>query len=135
MFSDRFEELCATKGVKPGRACTEMGVSRSLAAKWKATKTEKPSADVLEKMSAYFRMSIDDILNAPTEKAPALTKRDERDIAEFMEALEGGDTLMYYGEPLSEEAKESIKAAMRLGIGAAKLEAKRRFTPKKYRKE
>lgn len=69
------------------------------------------------------------------EKAPALTKKDERDIADFMEALEGGDTLMYYGEPLSEEAKESIRAAMQLGIGAAKLEAKRKFTPKKYRKE
>lgn len=62
MFSDRFEELCREKGVKPGRACTEMGVSRSLAAKWKATGTEKPSADVLEKMSAYFEMTIDEIL-------------------------------------------------------------------------
>ena len=50
-----------------------------------------------------------------------------------MEALEGSDTLMYYGEPLSEEAKESIRAAMQLGIGAAKLEAKRKFTTKKYR--
>ena len=62
MFSDRFEALCAQKGVKPGKACLEMGVSRSLAAKWKATGTEKPSADVLEKMSAYFGMSIDEIL-------------------------------------------------------------------------
>ena len=67
------------------------------------------------------------------QKNPALTKKDERDIADFMEALEGSDTLMYYGEPLSEEAKESIRAAMQLGIGAAKLEAKRKFTPKKYR--
>lgn len=62
MFSDRFEALCLEKGVKPGRACQEMGVSRSLAAKWKATGTEKPSADVLEKMSAYFGKTIDEIL-------------------------------------------------------------------------
>lgn len=62
MFSDRFEALCREKGVKPGRACQEMGVSRSLAAKWKATGTEKPSADVLEKMAEYFSMSIDEIL-------------------------------------------------------------------------
>lgn len=62
MFFDRFEELCVQKGIKPGRACAEMGVSRSLAAKWKATGTEKPSADVLEKMSIYFGMSIDEIL-------------------------------------------------------------------------
>lgn len=62
MFSDRFEVLCREKGVKPGRACQEMGVSRSLAAKWKATGTERPSADVLEKMSAYFGITIDEIL-------------------------------------------------------------------------
>ena len=62
MFSDRFEALCREKGVKPGRACQEMGVSRSLAAKWKATGTEKPSADVLEKMAVYFEMTIEEIL-------------------------------------------------------------------------
>lgn len=62
MFSDRFEALCRERGVRPGKACQEMGVSRSLAAKWKSTGTEKPSADVLEKMSVYFGMSIDEIL-------------------------------------------------------------------------
>lgn len=78
MFSDRFEELCAARGVKPGRACQEMGLSRSLAAKWKSTGTEKPSADALEKMSAYFGMTIDEILDK--EKAPA--GEDERTITE-----------------------------------------------------
>lgn len=69
MFSDRFEELCARKGVKPGKACLEMGVSRSLAAKWKATGTEKPSAEVLEKMAAYFGMTIDEILGKEATEA------------------------------------------------------------------
>lgn len=71
MFSDRFEALCLEKGVKPNRACQEMGVSRSLAAKWKATGTEKPSADVLEKMADYFGKTIDEILGK--ESAPQIT--------------------------------------------------------------
>lgn len=78
MFYDRFEELCREKGVKPGRACSEMGLSRSLAAKWKSTKTEKPSADALEKMSVYFGKSIEEILNGETKKAP--TQEGEREI-------------------------------------------------------
>lgn len=78
MFYDRFEELCQEKGVKPGRACSEMGLSRSLAAKWKATKTEKPSADALEKMSLYFKKSIEEILSGETKKAP--TQEGEREI-------------------------------------------------------
>lgn len=69
MFSDRFEALCREKGVKPGRACQEMGLSRSLAAKWKATGTEKPSADALEKMAVYFEMTIEEILGKETSAA------------------------------------------------------------------
>ena len=77
MFFDRFVQLCQRKGVKPGPACVEMGLSRSLAAKWKSTKTEKPSADALEKMSAYFGISIDEILGVQKEN-PA-TVSDEVD--------------------------------------------------------
>ena len=70
---------------------------------------------------------------------PALTPRDNRDIARDMAAieasLESGEGLMFNGEPLSPEAKESLLAAMRLGLEAAKLKNKERFTPKKYRKD
>ena len=62
MFYDRFAELCREKGVKPGRACIEMGLSRSLAAKWKATRTNRPSTEALEKMARYFQLTIDEIL-------------------------------------------------------------------------
>lgn len=70
MFYDRFLELCDEKGVKPTNACIEAGLSRGLAAKWKSTKTEKPSAEALEKMSAYFEKSIDEILNK--QKTPSI---------------------------------------------------------------
>ena len=62
MFYDRFLELCAEKGVRPTNACVEAGLSRGLAAKWKAEKTKKPSTDALEKISKYFGKSIDEIL-------------------------------------------------------------------------
>ena len=81
MFYDRFEQLCKLKGVKPGRACTDMGLSRSLSAKWKNMGTKKPSAEVLEKMSSYFGISINEILDEDSDfpqkhkKRPPLTKR------------------------------------------------------------
>lgn len=144
MFYDRFEQLCISKGVRPGRACIEMGLSRSLAAKWKNSKTKEPSADVLKKMSEYFGISIDEILgdnpsNLSQTKAPALTKKDERDIAktlaELKETLENQEGLMFDGDPMSDEAKGSILAAMELGLQAAKLKNKEKYTPKKYKKD
>ena len=64
MFYDRFEALCAQKGVRPGRACVEMGLSRSLAAKWKATGVQRPGSEALEKMSAYFGVPVDALLGS-----------------------------------------------------------------------
>ena len=86
MFYDRFLELCKEKGVKPTNACVEAGLSRGLAAKWKSTGTEKPSADALEKLAAYFKMSIEEILGK--EKAPAKSEGISKEDA--MVALFGG---------------------------------------------
>lgn len=73
------------------------------------------------------------------KKAPALTEKDERDIARDLERimaqLDAGGDLMFDGDPMSDEARESIKAAMKLGLEAAKVKNKERFTPKQYRKE
>lgn len=138
MFYDRFEELCKEKGVKPGRACTEMGVSRSLAAKWKSTGTEKPSADALEKMSAYFGKSIEEILNGKTKKAPALTEKDRRDVAKLVEKImndmEHSGDLNFDGMPMSEEARAAMASAMKIGLEEARRRNKATYTPKKYRR-
>lgn len=88
MFYDRFLELCIEKGVKPTNAYLEAGLSRGLAAKWKTTKTEKPSADALEKLSAYFNKSIDEILNLkkqniPTESGARMSSDDDIKFALF----------------------------------------------------
>lgn len=73
------------------------------------------------------------------KKAPTLTPKDERDIARdlerIMDELDAGGALMFDGDPMSDEARESIRAAMKLGLEAAKVKNKERFTPKRYRKE
>lgn len=70
MFYDIFESLCRQKGVSPNRACIEMGLSRSVAAKWKNTKTS-PSLDVLTKVVDYFGISADFLLNGEKKENPA----------------------------------------------------------------
>lgn len=67
MFYDLFAELCNSKGVRPSRACIDMGLSRSLAAKWKST-GENPRADVLPKIAEYFNVSASYLLGEEKEK-------------------------------------------------------------------
>lgn len=70
---------------------------------------------------------------------PQLTKKDERDIANMLEQtlseLENSqDALMFSGEPLDEETRELLKISLENSIRVAKIAAKKKYTPKKYRK-
>lgn len=103
--------------------------------------TREPNSEVLIKIANFYDVSIDYLIGHShnTKNTPALTPKDERDIAKDLESLlaqlDSSDNLMFDGDPMSDEAKESIRAAMKLGLEAAKVKNKERFTPKKYRKE
>lgn len=91
------------------------------------------------KIAEYLDISVDDILNGPDhKKTPALTVKDERDIARNLEAimadLEHSGDLMFDGDPMTEEARESMRNAIELGLKAVKLLNKETYTPKKYKK-
>ena len=113
MFYDTFEELCQRKGVKVGRACAEMGVSRSLAAKWKATGTEKPSAEVLEKMSAYFGMSIDEILNKEKEPAASGLVNGDAELTAYLEELKTRPEMRMLFHTFAGATKDQIEAIVK----------------------
>lgn len=138
VFYDNFVALCKKKGVSPSRAVTDMGMNRSIATFWK--NGTAPKADTLSRIAEYFGVPAGVLLDGTehTEKAPALTDKDQRDIARdlerIMDALENAGDLQFDGDPMSDEARESIRAAMKLGLEAAKVKNKERFTPKKYRK-
>lgn len=131
MFFDIFQSLCNKKGVSCKRATEEIGLSNSIATKWKKTGAT-PSGETLHRIATYFGVSIDYLLGKPEkENTPALTEKDRRDIAKdlkaMLEQLDSGNDLMFDGNPMTEEAKESIRAAMKLGMEAAKLKNKERF--------
>lgn len=137
MFFDIFYELCKLKGVSCKKAAEEIGLSNSITTKWKKTGAT-PSGETLEKVAAYFGVSTDYLLGKEEQKKPTLTAKDERDIAKTLESvmadLEHSGDLMFDGNPMSEEARESIRSALKLGLEAAKLKNKEIYTPKKYRK-
>jgi transcriptional regulator with XRE-family HTH domain len=68
-----------------------------------------------------------------------LNKKDERDIEKLlnntMEYIESQEGLMLNGEILDEQDIELLKHAIKNGLEYAKISNKKRFTPKKYRKD
>lgn len=139
MFYDRYVGLCNDKGISPSRAAVEIGLNKASVTNWKKN-GYTPRADVLQRIAEYFGVSMSVLMDGEeTEKAPVLTEKDQRDIArdleKIMAALDTAGDLQFDGDPMSDEARESIRAAMKLGLEAAKVKNKERFTPRKYRKE
>lgn len=69
MFYDKFKLLCDEKGVSPKRAVTEMGMSNSLATKWKNTGAT-PNGATLGKIADYFGVSVEYLLGTETKEKP-----------------------------------------------------------------
>ncbi|GMA52578.1 hypothetical protein GCM10025857_39350 [Alicyclobacillus contaminans] len=67
-----------------------------------------------------------------------LTAKDEHDIARdlerIMESLESDSALAFDGEPLTDEDKELLRISLENSLRLARQVAKKKFTPKKYRK-
>ena len=61
MFFDIFTDLCKEKGVSRTKAAEEIGLSNSITTKWKKTGAT-PGGDTLEKVAAYFGVTIDHLL-------------------------------------------------------------------------
>lgn len=132
-FVQMVESELKRRGIPKERFYKESGISSATMSQWRK-RIYSPSSAAIKKIEEYLGI----IFSIEHKDAPTLTEKDRRDIArdleDIMAHLETSGDLMFYGDPMSDEARESIRAAMKLGLEAAKLKNKERFTPKKYRK-
>lgn len=136
-LKDVLKSLRKQKGLTQDQLAAEMGLSKSTISMYE-NGNRKPDYEVLEAFADIFNVDMNTLLDS-TSSSKKLTSRDERDIAKTLaslkETLENEEGLMFDGDPMSDEAKESILAAMELGLQAAKLKNKEKYTPKKYKKD
>ena len=98
---DNIQELCARKGIRPGRLCTDLGISRSLMTDLKMGRKKSVSADTAQKLAAYLGVSVSTLLGQ--EEASQTDILDLVDIA-------------FYGDfkELNDEEKEAVRDMVRL---------------------
>lgn len=115
MFYDRFLQLCRQKGVSPSRAAEDIGLSRASVMKWK--RGAMPGGASLNKLSAYFGITVDSLING---SAPA--------------PLQGGEPqdelIAFYGlvkDDLDEQDRQDLITFMRM---KAEIKRTKRYDPK-----
>ena len=110
-----------------------IGVARSTYTAYE-NGTKQPPMDTILKMADHFGVSTDYLTGKSDE---ALAVKDKKDIAKRMERIKKdlceNEGLSFYGEPISDEAKESLIAALEYIVMDAQKKNKK-YIPTKYRK-
>lgn len=78
-------DLCAERGIKGGRLCVEIGISKSTLTDLKSGKNQTISTKTAQKIADYFGVSFDRVIGGvETKKAPS---EDGEDLAHYLQDL------------------------------------------------
>ena len=132
---DKVKALCQKQGVSQRKMEQDIGISNGASSKWG---NSSPSIEVLQKLSVYFKVPLHYFLtDEPNSDMLSFNARDENDIAKRLEhsllTLNTQEGLMFSGEPLDEATRELLKVSLENSLRIGKINAKQKFTPKKYR--
>lgn len=134
---EKFLKLLELHNVKPADVARATGIYTSTFSDWKSGRS-KPKMEKLQKIADYFGVPVS-YFTDEEPKEDNFSTRDQRDIKrtldKTLEALSSGEALMFDGEPIDEETTELLKSSIENSIRMAKALAKKKYTPKKYRKE
>jgi len=94
--------LCERDGIRPGRLCDELGISRGLMTDLKMGRKKGISAETAQKIASFFGVSVGVLLGQEVSDASPVDL-DQVDVA-------------FYGEfkELTEEDKETVRDMVRL---------------------
>ena len=134
--ANKLKSLREAKGMSQADCAKALGIDRTTYAKYENGGSVKRN---VEKLASFFNVTTDYLLGNDTpssSKLPPLTPKDEREISKDLEdmihSLSGSAAM---GDPEDEEDLEMLKASLKQAMMLSKRIAKKKFTPKKYRKD
>ncbi|MYU74051.1 helix-turn-helix domain-containing protein [Ligilactobacillus salivarius] len=140
MFGLRLRALRNEKKLTQDELGKLLNVSGKTIGTWERD-SRQPNIEAINKLASIFYVTTDYLLGNSNEKQPQkyydLSDKEKNDIAiqaeKLMEGIETGNNLNFYGEPATKEQKDRILIAIKTAMEMNKMEAKKKFTPKKYR--
>lgn len=96
---EKIEALCAQKGIRPGRLCNDLGLSRGLVTDLKMGRKKSVNAETAQKIASYFGISVGQLLG----------QEDGSDVLDQVDVA-------FYGEfkELDEDEKRTVRDMVRL---------------------
>ena len=136
-FGAKLKELRMNKKMQQSELGNLLNLSPSTISLYESD-NRKPTPEIITKVADIFHVSTDYLLGISTSKNKYydLTEKDEKNIEKTLEKIvEELDNGLYSKdmEEYDEDSRVLLINALSIGLNIAKKEAKRKFTPKKYR--
>ncbi|MGO5550057.1 helix-turn-helix domain-containing protein [Lachnospiraceae bacterium LCP19S3_B12] len=135
-----FAKLLQEKGLKAADVTRATGIKSPVFSEWKKGKS-RPNTEKLIKIADFLGVSVEYLITGKEkaeEKETTLTAKDQRDIAikidKILGEIDSDDSLMFDSGEIDDETREYLKNSLSLALTNAKIMAKEKYTPKKYRK-
>ena len=103
------QQLCQSKGIRPGRLCDDLGLSRGLMTDLKMGRKKGVNAETAQKIASYFGVSVGYLLGQEGSGSVANTTAQSPDILDQVDVAFYGDF-----KELDEEQKEAVRDMVRL---------------------
>lgn len=134
-LKSRIKDLANVHSISIAELERKLNFANGSITKWDK---QSPSSERLQAVADYFDVSVDYLLGRTNkEHYYDLTDKEKKDIGvqaeKLMQGIESGHDLNFYGEPATEEQKSRLLIAVQTAMEMNKKEAKKKFTPKKYR--
>lgn len=139
MIGDRLRKLRGKMSQE--EVAEKVGISRARLSHYETGRSE-PDSEILGKLAEFYNVTTDFLITGKNQTGDmnsfSFTDREEKDIAKRLEQIrndiEHSDGLSFSGEPMSEEAKDSLMEAMEFIVRQTK-KINKKYIPKKYRKD
>ena len=132
-FGAKLKELRMNKKMQQSELGNLLNLSPSTISLYESD-NRKPTPEIITKVADIFHVSTDYLLGISTSKNKYydLTEKDEKNIEKTLEKLVE-ELYSKDMEEYDEDSRALLINALSMGLNIAKKEAKRKFTPKKYR--
>lgn len=137
MFGEKLKELRSNNKLTQQEIADILKVSASTIGMYEQGR-RSPDTGTLNRVAEHFDVSVDWLLGRPSVSNYKENKKEDNDISTTLDRMKKqlatSDSLMFDGQPATEEQVQAILNAIEMGEAFAKQRAKEKFTPKKYRK-
>lgn len=104
--------LCESHGIKPGKMCSDIGISRGNISDLKMGRIETLSTASLAKIAEYFNVSVDYLLGSEQREKPLVNGDEE--LTEYLEELRTRPEMRMLFQLTSKATKADVEKAVKI---------------------